>query len=364
MKITFLLHSFCIGGVEKVTINLANELAKNEIVTEIIVLEDKGELKEYINPNVVIRNLNSKRARYCILKLAKYLHTEKPNWLILPKEYLAILGIISKYLFLSRTKILICFHTNLSTHTKYSKSSFEKVIPYILRLLLPIVSDEIVAVSESIADDVSSFLRIKRKKLKVIYNPVVSQELYIKSLERIDHPWFIKDTIPIIITIARLTKAKNIPLLIEAFHLIRKKRNVRLVIIGEGEEREKIEGLVEKLGIREDVWLAGSKRNPLPYLARSRLFVLSSIWEGLPTSIIEALALGIPVVATNCVGGIREILENEEYGLLVHREDKEMLAKKILLLLDQNVDKGRLQERASVFSVDNAANKYLELFNK
>jgi glycosyltransferase involved in cell wall biosynthesis len=177
----------------------------------------------------------------------------------------------------------------------------------------------------------------------------------------VDHPWFNQGGCPIILSIGRLTIAKDYPTLIKAFAKVKRQRDARLVIIGEGEERKVIEDLVRRLGLEKFVWLPGFLNPPYPYLARASLFVLSSIWEGLPTAIIEALALGIPVVSTDCPGSPREILENGRFGELVPVGNVQALADAILRNLDVRHKHNWLNERGNQFSVGIAVAQYIDL---
>jgi glycosyltransferase involved in cell wall biosynthesis len=125
--------------------------------------------------------------------------------------------------------------------------------------------------------------------------------------------------------------------------------------------RTDLMALATQLGIAEDVVLPGFVANPFAYMARAAVFVLSSVWEGLPSVLIEALACGCPVVSTNCLGGPAEILANGEYGPLVPVGDDAALADAILWVLSTPPDRNRLRARAARFSVDYAADRYLEV---
>jgi len=111
---------------------------------------------------------------------------------------------------------------------------------------------------------------------------------------------------------------------------VRKNRPARLLILGEGENRPALEALILQLGLEQDVNLMGFVQNPYAFMAHSALFVLPSRWEGLPTVLIEALYLGMPIVSTDCPGGSREILRDGEYGRLVPVDDPAALAEAIL----------------------------------
>jgi glycosyltransferase involved in cell wall biosynthesis len=199
------------------------------------------------------------------------------------------------------------------------------------------------------------------EKIKVIYNPVITPELFAKAEEPLDHPWFRPGEPPVVLGVGRLTQAKDFPTLIRAFALVRKERPARLMILGEGEERPKLEALVRELGLEEDVALPGFVGNPYKYIARAGVFVLSSAWEGLPTTLVEALALGTPVVSTNCKSGPEEILEEGRWGRLVPVGNIEELAKAIgeSLSMPRLLNGGALDR----FRVDIVVDRYLEVMS-
>jgi glycosyltransferase involved in cell wall biosynthesis len=158
-----------------------------------------------------------------------------------------------------------------------------------------------------------------------------------------------------------LTQQKDFPTLIEAFRLLRDKAMARLIILGEGEERGQLEALIMASGLSADVDLHGFVENPYAYLSRADAFVLSSRWEGLPTVLIEALACGCPVVATDCPSGPREILEGGLYGTLVPVGDAAALCAAMYQVLKTRPAKQLLREHAMNYSVDRAASRYIEL---
>jgi glycosyltransferase involved in cell wall biosynthesis len=195
----------------------------------------------------------------------------------------------------------------------------------LMRLLYPL-ADCIVAVSAGVADDLSKILKVPRSQIKVIYNPVVTTEMLVASRHRVTHPWFADGEPPVILGIGRLTHAKGFSTLIQAFAKIRKAHiPARLMILGEGNERDKLEKLVFELGIDSDVSLPGFQNNAYSFLRHASVFVLSSLWEGLPTVLIEALACGTPIISTDCHSGPREILEDGKWGILVPVADEDAL---------------------------------------
>ena len=190
-------------------------------------------------------------------------------------------------------------------------------------------ADNIIAVSNHVADDLAYIAKIPHDLIQVIFNPVVTQDLQNKSRVPLEHPWFKAGEPPVVLAVGRLTDQKAFDVLIRAFSIARKKRRIRLLVLGEGENRPALEALIRQLGLEQDVNLMGFVQNPYPYMARTSLFVLPSRWEGLPTVLIEALYLGAPIIATDCPGGSRDILKDGQYGNLVPVDAPLLLAEAI-----------------------------------
>ena len=222
-------------------------------------------------------------------------------------------------------------------------------------------SDEIVAVSEGVADDLSKVIGIERGKIEVIYNPVVSKELIQKSNEPVNHPWFLSDT-PVILSVGNLRPQKNFGLLLKSFKSLLREEDAKLIIAGEGPQREYLEKQVQNLNLDDDVELPGYVENVYSYMSCADLFTLSSNREGLPTVLIEALACGCPVVSTDCPSGPREVLKNGKYGKLVPVGDSYQLTKAMKSSLANNHDTQKLMNVAKRYSTEKAYDNYESLF--
>jgi glycosyltransferase involved in cell wall biosynthesis len=294
--------------------------------------------------------------RMDFFKLKAHVVTEKPDALIASMYPSNQIAILIKILSRTPTKFFVCEHNTMSIHSK-SKSGDEKWAPLMAKLLYPF-SDGVIAVSKSVKDDLVKSLSLSPEKIKTIYNPVISDYILAKAREEIIHPWFHSKDLPIILGVGRLDKQKNFPLLINAFAKVRQECPSRLMILGEGPDRSELEALVQKLGLEEDVELPGFQNNPYPYLANADVFALTSNWEGLPTVLIEAMALNTPVISTDCPGGSSEILNHGQYGELVPVNDVEEMQKALQRILTGEIQSTDTQW-LNQFTVEAAGKKYL-----
>jgi glycosyltransferase involved in cell wall biosynthesis len=299
----------------------------------------------------------------CLPALVRYLREERPAVLFSADTYLNLVALWARRLAGVSVRTVISEHIHLSSHlrdgAKRRTWRWRFIVP-LLRRMYP-EADRIIAVSRGVADDLRTLVGLPPELVTTVYNPVVDSELAKKAEAPIDHAWFVPGAPPVIIAVGRLTEQKDFPTLLQAFAQVRAQRQARLLLLGEGEMRRKLEALARELGVDQDVSLSGFTNNLFAYMARAAVFVLSSTYEGLGIVLIEALACGCPVVSTDCPSGPAEILENGQYGRLVPVGDSAAMAQAIISTLDALPDRGRLQERASYFSVDRAMEQYLDV---
>jgi glycosyltransferase involved in cell wall biosynthesis len=192
---------------------------------------------------------------------------------------------------------------------------------------------------------------------------VVSPRILEMSQQEVQNEWFNQKEVPVVLGVGRLVAQKDFHTLLRAFAIARKERNMRLAILGEGEDRESLIKLAKELGIEFDFALLGFSNNPYAYMRRAGLFVLSSAWEGFGNVLAEAIALGTPAVSTNCPHGPSEILSDGKYGPLVPVGDPEKLACAILETLNKPLPSGTLAAGAERFTTEHVTKEYLEAFN-
>jgi glycosyltransferase involved in cell wall biosynthesis len=222
-------------------------------------------------------------------------------------------------------------------------------------------TDGIIAVSKGVAAELLEIDARLEPRMRIINTPVVSEHMLQQAKEPNEHPWFHEGQPPVILAAGRLVTHKGFLTLLEAFQRVRSSRAARLLIIGEGRDRSVFEDKVRALQLEDDVSFPGFQTNPFAFISRAAVFVLSSEYEGLPNVLIQALALGTPVVSTDCKSGPRQILEDGRLGALVPVGDVAAMAQAIeqaLTLPRQESNKAHMLER---FGVSRATDAYLQV---
>jgi len=367
MKVAFLIPSFEGGGTERVIITLANGFAKRGIDVFIISLNSKGAYQNEVNENVKIEILNTKRTIFSFIKIKNFLDKENPNILFSSIAHLNIFIIIVKRIMVKSDRKFVIRESNTLSEIMKSNNNLKNIILCkLIRIFYP-KADLIVSPSQGVADDLMKNYGIDKNKIKVIYNPIDHKFLLNMAKEPVDN-YFINNKSPekVIIGIGSLTKQKNFSSLIMAFYNIKRHHNYKLIILGEGKERSKLESLIERLNIRDCILMPGFVKNPFKYLINANVFVLSSIYEGLPNVLIQALLLGVPCVSTKCKSGPEEILNFGEYGQLVRINDHVEMSDAILNVLEGRLKQKNINGLEKKYNINKIINNYLEspVFNK
>jgi glycosyltransferase involved in cell wall biosynthesis len=303
------------GGAERVLLNLAGGLVAEGIGVDVVLAQPTGVFLSQLPTLARVIDLKASRIASSVLPLARYLREVRPDALLAFQDHTSVAAIAAAAISLSRTPIFPAIH---STWTKMLETGGwrQHLLASVASLAYRHAAG-VITVSDGAAASLVSCLGVERSRVRVIYNPVVTGDLFSKAEAAVEHPWFKAGQPPVVLGIGRLSRAKDFATLIASFAQLRAHCPARLLILGEGEERPALETLIRKLRVSEDVALPGFVENPYPYLRQSAVFVLSSAWEGLPTVLIEALALGVPIVSTDCPSGPAEILSNGRHGDLV-----------------------------------------------
>ena len=359
-RVAFFLPLLVGAGAERVMLNLAHGFVGQGMKVDFVLGKAEGPFLSQLPEGARLVDLKSSRVLTSIPGLVRYLRNEHPMALISALDHANIAALWAKRLAGVKTRIVITLHNTVSEKMKITPMfSRKKLFPFLLRRFFPGAS-EIVAVSNGVASDYANVTGIPLEQFKVIYNPVVTPEILEKAAEPLDHPWFNSKEPPVIISVGRLTEQKHYACLIDAFAKVREKQPARLMILGEGELRPDLEKQISELNLNEDVDLPGFVMNPYKYVRNAAVFALSSKWEGLPTVLIEALAVGAAVVSTNCRSGPEEILMGGTLGTLVPVDNISELASAIVGCL--NNEKIPLEkETLKRYEPDWAVNEYLKV---
>lgn len=370
MKLMIVIHSLKGGGSERVLLNLLKGLDRKDFSITLVLYERVFDFTLPEDIDVEILNIYASRNFFkltagFILKtasLVRAIRKNRPDVLFSLISSTNVTVTLAKLLSGVKCKLVVSEHTHPSVNL--CNEIYGGITKYLVKKLYP-KADRVIAVSDGIRRDLVKDFHTPETKIDVIYNPVDIEEIKMLSGEKVEHPWF-NDPIPLIMTVGRLTRQKGYPYLLRAFSIVRESRNCRLIFIGEGEDRKKLEAMSEELGIKADTDFLGFQKNPFKYMAKASIFVLSSLFEGFGNVIVEAMALGLPVISTDCLSGPSEIIEDKKNGILVPVKDEKALALAILHVLSDDMLSRELGnnavQRASDFSIEKIVKKYREVF--
>jgi glycosyltransferase involved in cell wall biosynthesis len=347
------------GGAERVVVELANELVQQKYDVDLVVVNRTGPLASHLRPEVNLCSLEQKRTISSIGKFRSYLKRRRPDIVFSHLTHINIASILARLFLKNRPELVVIEHSHFSSELKAAKGLVR--VAYMLVPFLYRFADRVAAVSDDMRNSIARFALLPRERVSVLHNPVVSPKIYQRASEQPEHPWLPPSEVPVILAAGRLVRQKNFPLLIRAFATLQKKRRARLIILGDGELRPELMSLAQELGLADVLDLPGFHENPYAFMRSASVFALSSDWEGLPGVLIEALACGCPIVATDCETGPREILCDGKFGRLVSPGDDRALANALEAALDEPGAASERVVRAEHFGVTAAVERYLEL---
>jgi len=242
-----------------------------------------------------------------------------------------------------------------------TRGAFERLIQrHSMGRLYPF-ADQVIVTSAGVADDMAAYTGLARARIRVVPSPVVPESLFDLPLPRPDHPWFGEPGCPLILSAGELCGRKDFETLIRGFARVRSHRRCRLMILGRGGARERLLALAAELGVSGDFALPGFVDQPYAFMAHADLFAFTSRWEGLGFVLIEALAVGTPVVSTDCPSGPSEILAGGRYGRLVPVGDDGALADAIAATLEAPLPASELQQAARPYGIEASTDAYLDV---
>lgn len=350
------------GGVERMVLNLLPAILRQGIAVDLLAIlrQPVPDLVRIEGSGLRLFDLGVGHTTLAVPALVRYLKTERPAALLAAKDRAIRAAVLAKALSGVETRLVGRLGTNLSA-AQEGKPAWQRWLrTQPMRWVYPRV-DRVVAVSTGVAEDTVRLTGLPASRVVVVRNPVITPDMADKAAEPVEHPWFADKTCPLILGAGRLTRQKDFDTLIQAFGQVRARRECRLMVLGEGKLRGDLERRVRELGLETSVALPGHVRNPYAHLAKADLFVLSSRWEGSCNVLTEAMALGTPVVSTDCPSGSAEILGGGRYGPLVPVGDVDQLTDAMLYALDHPTAPDSLKAAVAEYNAEHSARRYLEI---
>lgn len=358
-KIAFFTPAPNYGGAQRVTVNIANSLAERGHDVDLVAGNLRGEFVNDIDDAVRTVDLDVPRVPALgilagVPHLKSYIESARPQVLFSSRTHTNITAILAAR---AATAEL---HVAATEHSDYTQvENLKERVTGALAAQTYRFADDIVAVSKGVAESVVRNTPVSVDETTVLHNPVDIEDVQTTAEKGVNHEWFADPTIETIVSVGRLERQKDLSTLLRAFDRLQESRSeVRLIIVGKGSEREQLESLATSLGIQNAVSFEGYVENPYAYMRGSSVFVLSSQYEGLPTVLIEALACGSSIVATDCPHGPREVLSDGEYGRLTPVGEPDALAATINEALEEPVPGVKSRQRAEDFSMEAGADRY------
>ncbi len=359
LRLAFYMHDLSGGGVERMRLSLIGELRARGHHVTLVLGRKQGALVPLLPHDLPVIALDSTGMLPSVRPLARALRSLRPDVLVASLDHNNVTALLAGWLARTGTRVVICQHNALSAER--AAGWRYRAVPW-LYWLLQRRAHGIVAVSRGVADDLAAVTGIPRARITPIYNPVVTPDLPACCAGPAPHPWLAQAADPVLVFAGRLTPQKDPGLLLEALAALAAGRPLRLVLLGAGPLEGALREQAAALGIADRVLFAGFQADPLPWIARAACLVLPSRYEGLGNVLIEALACGTPVVATDCPHGPAEILQGGTFGALVPPGDAPSLAAAIARTLDTPPDRAALRSRAACFTAEACADAHLALF--
>ena len=358
-KLIIFMPVIDVGGVEKNFYIITNYLSKKYKEVKIITLSKIPRHKLNKNVKLVVSTnkfskLFGRRALFLISLFFLFKETFYNKKVII----LCFQGIVYCTIFSKILGLKIIIRSN-SSPSGWSKNILKK---YLYKIIYNL-ADRVIVNSIDFKKELKNKFNLDSIS---IYNPLNKNEILKSSKKRVDIKFFKKKSLNII-SVARFSEQKDHETLIKSINILKSNFNIKLLLIGSGPEKFKINNLIKKLKLQKYIKIIKFKKNPYPYIKKSDLFVLSSKYEGSPNVLLEAITLKKFIISSDCPTGPREILDNGKGGILFKTGDYQMLSKKIIFYLKNkkqlNKKKNYAFRRLHRFDYNKRLNEYYKALN-
>jgi len=349
------------SGVDRVVRNLVMQFDAWGLGVDLLRIRGHGpeiDLAPMAGARAV--DLGTAHVNTALPALVRWLRRERPLALLTDKDRVNRIAVAARALARVDTRLTVRLGTTVSVNLA-DRGRLERLMQRTsMRHLYP-RADAVIVPSTGAADDLAAYAGIARGHVHVVRSPIVTPRLAELAARPVFHPWLVPDQPPVILGVGELGFRKDFATLLRAFARVRRQRACRLLILGRGRREAELRQLAGELGVGADLDLPGFEPNPYAFMARARLFVLSSRWEGMPVALVEALACGTPAVSTDCPSGPAEVLAGGRCGTLVPVADDAAMAAAIAVWLDRQPEPSALEQAVAPYRIEASARAYLRV---
>lgn len=356
-RIAFFLATSGHSGVDRLMCNLIPAVARRGYAVDQLKVRRHGpELGGAAGVRVI--DLGSAHVYSSLPALVRYLRRERPDVMLSDKDRVNRTAVLGRLLASVTTRLVLRSGTTITVDLQHRSALDRGMQRLSFRWLYP-QAQAVIVPSAAAARDLIAFAELPSSLVRVVASPAVPAVLFERDPEPPDHPWFTPGAPPVVLGVGELSLRKDFATLLRAFARLAATRDLRLMILGRGGQREALLQLAGQLGVADRVSLPGFSDAVFSHMRHARVFALCSRWEGMPVVLIEALAAGTPVVATDAPGGSRELLQDGALGPLVPIGDVDSLSTALQQLLDHPPARERLRAAAEPYEIEAATTAYL-----
>ena len=365
VEIAFFLQNLDGGGAERAIAGLAVEIAKLEYAVHLVLGDANTVYNSEVTKEVKVIDFITRSPLMTFVRLMMYLHQKKPSVIMSALDTPNLMLLMAAFLVRFKGRVVISQRAAILASLSH-ESLLRAFLTKFLQNLLFVRADNLISNSYAASEEVKSLFGVPDEKVTVIHNAIDLDRIHRLASEPLINDFYTKSRVPLILSVGSLTMRKDVSTLIKAVAIVRAIRPVRLALIGDelvqgdGSEKERLRQLTVNLGLFDHVLFAGFDPNPYKWMSAAAVFVSSSTAEGFPNVIAEALAVGCPVVATDCPGDTAKLLEDGRWGRLVPVGNPESMATAILEALDDPSPSDGLM-RAANFSPSKIVREYLQV---
>lgn len=357
--VVLFLPSLAGGGAERVFVELANQFVAEGVRVDLVLSSATGPYLSEVSRAVRVVDLAAPGVLRSLPRLARHLRREKPASMLSALDHSNVVALAARTLAGRRMRCVVSTRIPPTTMTIEAGAAAASKVMFAARVMYRF-ADAVIANADAVAADMAGYLHVPRDRISVIYNPLDLGVIERQSAAAVDHPFCAPGSPPLVLSVGRMAPLKDFATLVRAFAQVRAQRDCRLAILGEGPGLDSLRSLIRELGVERDVALPGFDRNPFAWMRRAAVFVSSSLSEGCPNALMQALACGTPVVSANGIGGAAEVLEGGRWGTLVPVRDPAAMARAIEATLDATTHPD-VRARAADFALDRVARQYLKV---